>query len=100
VVNPGLDCSADNAVCTEGFYCDGDNCIGGGEAGDSCVRNDECAEGYCDSGTCVAGRAIAAACTDDEQCASGLCYAFSATERVCTDRVRLARTDPLCEDLR
>lgn len=100
VVDPGLDCSADNAVCTEGFFCNGDNCIGGGDVGEGCVRNDECAEGYCDDGTCVAGRAIDADCSSDEQCASGLCYEFSATERVCADRVRLARTDPLCEDLR
>lgn len=100
VVDPGLDCSADNAVCTEGFYCNGDNCIGAADVGDSCVRNDECADGYCDSGTCVAGRSIDDDCTDDEQCTSGLCYEFSATERVCTDRVRLSRTDPLCENLR
>jgi hypothetical protein len=99
-VDPGLDCSADDAVCTEGFYCNGDNCIVGGEVGDSCSRNEECAGGYCDGGTCVAGRAIDADCSADEQCSSGLCYAFSATERVCVDRVRLSRTDPLCEDLR
>jgi len=100
VVQPGLDCSAESAVCTEGFYCNGDNCVGGGDLGESCVRNEECAEGFCSGGTCSATLAINSDCTLDEQCASGLCYRFSATEQVCIDRVVLSRTDPICEDMR
>ena len=101
VVEAGRDCSADNAVCTAGFYCDGDNCIEGHDLGEMCVRDEECGAGYCNaSGVCSEGLSVDTACTGDEQCASGVCYQFSATERVCTDRVRLSRTDPICEDLR
>jgi hypothetical protein len=97
-VEPGRDCSADSAVCTEGFYCNGSNCVEGAAVGSACVRNAQCADGFCGpNNVCTAGLAIDADCTFDAQCGSGLCYRFSDTERVCTDRVRLSRTDPLCE---
>lgn len=99
-VGAGLDCSAVNAVCAEGFFCDGENCIGGQSPGEACTVNRECNDGYCSAGTCVASLAVDTPCTSDEQCASGLCYQFSATEQVCTDRVRLSRSEPMCEDLR
>lgn len=99
-VAAGLDCSGDSAVCAEGFYCDGENCIGGQSPGEACTVNRECNDGYCSAGTCVAHLEVDVACTFDEQCESGLCYQFSATEQVCTDRVRLSRTEPICEDLR
>lgn len=99
-IGAGLDCSADNAVCAEGFYCNGENCIGGQSPGEVCTVDRECNDGYCSAGECVAGLGVDAACTFDEQCESGLCYQFSATEQVCADRIRLSRTDPICEDLR
>jgi hypothetical protein len=101
VVQPGRDCSAENAVCSEGFFCNGNNCIEGAASGEVCERNDQCASGFCGPDhLCVAARAVNATCTVDEECSSGLCYSFSDTERVCTDRVRLSRTDPLCENAR
>jgi hypothetical protein len=101
VVQPGRDCSAENAVCTEGFYCNGSNCIEGAGTGEACMRNEQCGEGFCGpNNLCSAGLSINASCTRDDECASGLCYSFSASERVCTDRVRLGRTDPLCENAR
>jgi hypothetical protein len=101
LTDPGRDCSAASAVCGDGFYCDGDNCIEGKDPGEACVRNAECGDGYCGpADVCVAGLTVGSDCTDDAQCDSGLCYRLSATERVCTDRVRLSRTDPACEDLR
>ena len=101
VAQPGRDCSADNAVCTDGFYCNGSNCIEGATTGNACMRNDQCASGFCGpTKLCTAGLAVNAPCTLDEECASSLCYRFSATERVCTDRVRLSRTDPLCDNAR
>jgi hypothetical protein len=99
-VDAGRDCSADNAVCTDGFYCNGSNCIEQKATAAACVRDDECKAGFCDALQCAQGRAVGSACTDDAQCASGLCYRFSATEQVCTDRVRLSRTDPICNNLR
>ena len=65
------------------------------------MRNDQCAEGFCSpNNLCSAGLEVNQDCTFDAQCASGLCYRFSETERVCTDRVRLSRTDPLCDAAR
>ena len=70
----------------------------GAAVGAACTRNDQCADGFCGpNDVCVAGLAIDATCAFDAQCSSGLCYRFSDAERVCTDRVRLSRTDPLCE---
>jgi hypothetical protein len=101
VVQPGRDCTSDNALCTDGFYCNGSNCVEGGRPGEACLRNDQCADGYCGpNSVCAAGLAVNVDCTLDAQCASGLCYRFSASERVCTDRVRLSRTDPLCDNAR
>jgi hypothetical protein len=101
VVQPGRDCSGDGAVCTEGFYCNDSNCIEGMAPGQACTRNDQCAPGFCGpNNLCAAGLAVNQDCTFDAQCTSGLCYRFSATDRVCTDRVRLSRTDPLCDAAR
>ena len=101
-VGPGEDCSADNAVCGSGFYCNGDNCIAGERVGDPCLSHEQCGTtGYCGlTSVCEARLGVNSPCGFDEQCTSGLCYAFSATEQVCADRVRLSRTEPLCADLR
>lgn len=99
-VGAGLDCSAADAVCVEGFYCDGQNCIAGEAPGEACTMDRECDDGFCSSGTCAARLALEAPCTSDAQCESGLCYEFAPTEQVCTDRIRLSRTEPLCQSLR
>jgi hypothetical protein len=102
----GRDCSAPNAVCEPGFYCNGENCIAGENVGDPCTYHAQCGpEGYCDAtaaltSLCQARTGVGSACGFDEQCASGVCYRFSATEQVCTDRLRLSRSEPICEDLR
>ena len=102
-VGPGQNCSAPNAVCTEGFYCNGSNCIAGEAAGASCNTHAQCGPtGYCDVTTslCAARLPVSAPCDFDEQCTSNVCYQFSASERVCTDRLRLSRSEPICADLR
>jgi len=100
VVDPGEDCEADQQVCTEGFFCNGENCIAARDPGDPCTHHEECDDGFCDAdGTCVEGLAIDDSCEDDAQCAEGICYDFG-DERVCTDRVVLSRNDPICGDLR
>lgn len=100
-VGAGEDCESDRAVCPTGFFCNGENCIAGRAPGAACMHHEECGTaGYCDvDGVCAARRAIGAACDDDAQCARGICYEFG-DERVCTDRVVLTRTEPICEDLR
>jgi hypothetical protein len=101
-VGAGEDCSADNAVCGLGFYCNGDNCIAGERAGDPCISHEQCGTtGFCGlTSVCEARLGINSPCGFDQQCDSGLCYAFSATEQVCADRVRLSRSEPLCAALR
>jgi hypothetical protein len=99
-VGAGLDCSADNAVCGDGFYCNGQNCIGGQAPGNPCVTDRECSNaGFCSSGTCATRLGVASPCTANAECQSGVCF-DSPSGRVCTDRLRLSRAEPLCEDLR
>lgn len=101
-VGAGRDCSAANAVCEPGFYCNGDNCIAGESVGDPCTSHAQCGTaGYCGlTSLCQTRTDVGSPCGFDEQCASGLCYQFSSTEQVCTDRLRLSRSEPICEDLR
>lgn len=102
LTGPGEDCSAVGAVCTEGFYCDGSHCIAGESIGESCLTHEQCGvSGYCGPRSeCEARLPVRSICDLDEECESGLCYRLSATERVCTDRVRLSLSEPLCNDLR
>jgi hypothetical protein len=100
-VGPGEDCEADQAVCTGNFFCNGENCIAARDLGDSCMHHEECGdEGFCDvDGECAARLATGVACDEDAQCERGICYDFD-DERTCTDRIRLGRTEPICDDLR
>jgi hypothetical protein len=101
-VGAGQDCSAPEAACGAGFYCDGNNCIAGENVGEPCTSSRQCSStSFCGAaGLCEARGAIGTSCELDEECTSDLCSSVSATEAVCTDRVRLARSEPLCEDLR
>lgn len=100
-VQPGLECGAEQETCTEGFYCNGDNCVVGKDAGSDCATQQECsAETYCaDDSTCREKLDVQENCTTDEQCLSGICFAFGS-ERTCVDRIRLSPSEPLCEELR
>jgi len=102
VTGPGEDCSAVGSVCTEGFYCDGSNCIAGEPVGETCLTNEQCGvSGYCGLlSECEPRLPVRSPCGFDEQCTSGLCYRLSATEQVCTEQVRLSLSEPLCDDLR
>lgn len=101
-VGAGEDCADPGAVCPAGFYCNGANCIAGERPGDACTSHLQCgATGFCGaSDVCEERRPVNEPCGFDEQCTSGFCYEFSATERVCTDRLRLSRNEPLCRELR
>ena len=100
-IDPGLRCDAPGDTCTDGFYCDGNNCIAGKTAGQSCTLTRECdADNYCESGTCATRLAVRQACTADEECASGLCYDFDDSgDEVCVDLVVLTLSEPLCSNL-
>ena len=101
-VAPGFDCTAPEARCGDGFYCDGQNCIAGKTSGAACVATRQCATGtYCGgAGACAPRLELDAACSTDDQCASGFCYDVGAGEPTCASLVRLGRSDPLCERLR
>jgi hypothetical protein len=100
-VDPGRACEALPKTCSEGFFCDGHNCIETLAQGEPCMIHEQCgASGFCDdAGKCTARLAVNDSCKTDAQCARGICAELAA-EHVCTDRVVLARADPLCANLR
>jgi hypothetical protein len=101
IVSPGEDCEADQQICTSNFFCNGENCIAASDLGEDCMHHQECGEeGFCDvDGTCAARFDTNDACDDDAQCGDGICYDFG-DERICTDRIVLSRSEPICNDLR
>lgn len=101
VVSPGEDCDADPQVCTSDFFCNGENCISARDEGEPCMHHEECGEaGFCDvDGACRERFGTSEPCEDDVQCAEGVCYDFG-DERICTNRIVLSRSEPICADLR
>lgn len=101
VVGAGLDCEAEQKTCEAGFFCNGDNCVQARDPGEECTINEECGEeGFCNAdGECEERFAVGEPCEEDIQCEAGVCYAFE-DETVCTDLIRLSRSEPVCDDLR
>jgi hypothetical protein len=97
----GRSCSAAQKICAAGFYCDGNNCIEAKDNGESCSIQEECsADSFCnDDGKCATRLKIGTACSADLQCKAGICYEFEG-DKICTDRIVLSRTEPVCENLR
>ncbi len=100
-VSPGEVCAAAQQVCTSGFFCDGKHCVAALDVGEACASQEECGDkGFCaGSNVCAARFAVDHACSDDGQCLAGICYDF-ATDQVCSDRIVLSRSEPICDDLR
>jgi hypothetical protein len=101
VVGGGRSCTAVQKTCEAGFYCNGANCIEAKASGEDCTIQEECGEtGFCgDDGKCAKRLAVGEACTSDRECNAGICYEFQGSQ-LCTDRIRLARSEPLCDNLR
>lgn len=102
-IEAGFDCSKPEDVCEAGFYCDGENCLARKVSGRACTKDMECQEElYCtEDGQCTERLLVSETCTADAQCATGICYAAtSEDEATCTDRIRLSRAEPVCDDLR
>jgi hypothetical protein len=98
-VQPGTSCAAAQQVCSEGFYCNGANCIAHLAAGAACTSNEECGPAArCLAGTCDARLTVRASCTSDDECISGVCFQFDDGQR-CTDRLPLSPSEPICDDL-
>lgn len=102
VVEPGGKCDRPAQVCTDKFYCNGENCISAEELGEPCSSHEPCGpEAYCAaSGNCEARFGVDSDCTEDFECRSDLCYTFAPDDRVCIDRLVLSRSEPVCTDLR
>lgn len=50
IVGAGFECTADNAVCEDGFYCDGENCIAKKGDGKPCSEDVPCKDEFkCES---------------------------------------------------
>jgi hypothetical protein len=100
-VGAGQACSDPAQTCSEGFFCDGNNCIATKGAGVTCQNDVECGSGgFCGpDDTCVTRRAVGAECDTNDECASLLCYEVDG-DRACAEVVRLSPAEPLCEDLR
>ena len=101
-VGAGRKCDAAQKTCPVGFYCDGSNCIEAKDLADDCTIQEECGEGgFCgDDGKCAEQLELDNTCTRDLECATGICYEYQPGDKVCTDRIRLARSEPLCDALR
>jgi hypothetical protein len=113
VVMGGFDCSAADAQCVEGFFCDGRNCIRGEAAGDSCGPDTPCADdlqcvpladgepadGGVPDATCVPRRGVGGECATDADCASRICSPRAGAAGVCSAAIVLGPTDPVCIDL-
>jgi hypothetical protein len=101
IVGAGKDCSSKQKICEPGFYCNGDNCIESKDEGDPCTIQEECGEpAFCsEAGKCETRHKVDTDCTSDIECADGICYEYDG-KKTCTDRIRLARSEPLCEDLK
>lgn len=98
VVSGGGECSAEDAVCDEGFYCNGDNCIARRAAGRECSAEIPCLEdlkcvGPVDAQLCEERASDGAACENDDDCASGIC---GRGTNLCAARVTLSDAEPVC----
>ncbi len=104
VVGGGHSCDKPQAVCEAAFYCDGNNCLAGGEQGDACSKEKPCLDDYLCTGAtgsekCVA-KADSGACTKDSDCKSDICtIASGTTEGICVKEIILNGLDPVCPDL-
>jgi len=107
-VGGGEACDLDDQVCSDGFYCDGANCIAYKKAGKACTADYQCTpETHCviptdaTEGTCDARLALNDPCAADAECASGYCaIAPKDTMGECASTIVLTRLEPLCLNLR
>jgi hypothetical protein len=106
VKQPGTACAAESAVCTQGFYCDGEHCVEGKGLSSSCEVHSECgSSAYCRPGedgafSCEPRLGVGADCNEDDACASGICLKQGDEDSgKCFDRLRLSPAEPACDDL-
>jgi hypothetical protein len=119
-IQGGYSCKADEAVCADGFYCDGSDCLADKSQGDDCSASIPCdtkshcldsggnvvglgasADGGASSGTCAARKSTGSDCASDDDCTSLICEISSgSTTGVCADQVSFAPSEEICKNLR
>ena len=117
-VGAGLSCRDAAAVCEEGFYCDGRNCIERLPEGEPCVDTQECAadlrcesasngeggaagEGSDTAGSCVPRiTRFDVPCEENDDCDSGYCEQSGEAAGECIAKLQFSRHEPICSDLR
>lgn len=98
VVGGGEECSGEDVVCGEGFYCDGENCLARRAVGRDCSEEIPCREelrcvGEAGAQTCEERIADGEACESDEECQSGIC---GRGTNLCAARITLSDAEPVC----
>lgn len=104
----GNKCSDAASVCTDGFYCDGKNCLAKSTVGDECSETSPCDEGSrcvidgdAETGECEPKLVTGDDCETKEQCASGICDRNEdETVGLCVDFLELGRRVDMCEEFR
>lgn len=116
-VGAGLSCRDPAAVCEEGFYCDGRNCIEKLPEDEPCIDTQECATDLrCEianngaagasgsedtEGTCVPRiTRFDDPCAQNDDCESGYCEQSGSAAGFCVSSLKFTRSEPVCEDLR
>lgn len=107
-VDGGVDCSAPNAVCNEGFYCSaesGNICREQPAEGDDCSASAPCAEGFncsvATGGVCLAKGQGGDSCASAGECAGGFCSKpTGAANGTCTSTDQLTSTSQSCDSFR
>lgn len=103
VVENGTACSAPEAACHVGFFCDGDNCVQSKAVGGKCGADFECTTGLVcnvETAKCEA-RVSQTDCAKDDDCTTNVCaIPVGATTGRCVSTVILAPSEGVCEDLR
>jgi hypothetical protein len=107
VVDGGFDCSEPQLVCDDGFYCNTENCVAYRRLGATCSSDGECGpEAYCDivppdtQNVCLARGDVGDPCQTGRECVSQICLELANGDSSCLNLVRLAPSEPLCDDLR
>jgi hypothetical protein len=127
-VGGGVDCSAAEAACASGFYCDEASlhCLEAGKAGIPCSAARPCGpdskcvgaasgappaggkDGGGDagakattggSGVCQARQKAGGACKIDDDCTSRICAITGSDSGVCSAKIILSAAEPVCKTL-
>jgi hypothetical protein len=107
-VGAGEDCSGPKQTCKEGFYCN-DNCVAQKATGKACTSSVECkptdkcvpTADDATKSTCETRLDNGEVCAGNGDCKSGYCALVSGeTEGECVSTIRLARSEPLCAELK